>query len=206
MTRPVGPVFRRETNMRSLTRLAAALVVGTALSAGAGAAHAQTVQLTYTQPLSAGGVQMVQERLRQLGDYPGAVDGVWGPDSVTALQRFQQMHGLQPTGELNQATLASLGMEPAAVLGAPAVATTVPVAPAVTPYEPVLSVHAVQMVQERLRQLGYYRGGIDGVWGPGTQDALLLFQQRSGLQADGHVNTATATALGLNPTILYAAR
>ena len=192
--------------MRSLTRLAAALVVGTALSAGAGAAHAQTVQLTYAQPLSAGGVQMVQERLRQLGDYPGAVDGVWGPDSVAALQRFQQMHGLQPTGELNQATVASLGLEPTALLGAPVVATTVPVAPVVPPYEPTLSVHAVQMVQERLRQLGYYRGGIDGAWGPGTQDAILRFQQGSGLQADGHLNPATATALGLNPSILFAAR
>jgi len=54
--------------MRSLRHLATALLVGTAVSAGAGAGHAQTVQLTYDQPLSPGGVQMVQARLRQLGD------------------------------------------------------------------------------------------------------------------------------------------
>jgi len=72
--------------MRSFTHLAAVLLLGTAVSAGAGAAHAQTVQLTYSQPLSAGATQIVQGRLGQVGDYPGAVDGVWGPDSVTALE------------------------------------------------------------------------------------------------------------------------
>jgi peptidoglycan hydrolase-like protein with peptidoglycan-binding domain len=190
--------------MRSLTHLAAALLVGTAVSVGAGAAHAQTVQLTYSQPLSAGGVQMVQERLRQIGGYPGAVDGVWGPDSVTALQRFQQTHGLQPTGELNQATVASLGLDPNALVGAPAVAAAVP--PVAPPYEPALSVHAVQMVQGRLRSLGYYHGGIDGVWGPATQNAIASFQQGRGLQPNGELNTATVAALGLNPSYVFATR
>ena len=193
--------------MRSLTHLAAALLVGTAVSAGAGASHAQTVQLAYDQPLSAGGVQMVQARLRQLGDYPGAVDGVWGPDSVTALERFQQTHGLQPIGELNQATVASLGLDAATLLGAPAVATAVPpVAPATPPYQSVLSAHGVQLVQERLHNLGYYHGAIDGVWGAATQDAIGRFQEGRGLQPNGQVNPATAAALGLNPDYLFAAR
>ena len=193
--------------MRSFMRLAAALLVGTAVSVGAGASHAQTVELTYAQPLSAGGVQMVQQRLRQIGDYPGAVDGVWGPDSVTALERFQQMHGLQPTGQLNQATVASLGLDSATLLGAPTVAAVVPpVVPTPPPYQPVLSVHGVQLVQERLRGLGYYGGAIDGVWGAATQDAIGRFQQGRGLQPSGQLNPATAAALGLNPDSLYAAR
>ncbi len=182
--------------MRSLTHLAAALLIGTGISVGAAAGHAQTVQLTYAQPLSPRAVQMVQERLRQVGGYPGAIDGQWGPDSVTALQRFQQMHALQPTGELNQATVASLGLDPAALLGAPALAVVPPaVAPVAPAYEPGLSVHAMQMVQERLSQLGYYHGGIDGVWGAGTQNAIAQFQQGRGLQPNGQLNPATVTAM-----------
>ena len=191
--------------MRSFTHLGAALLLGTTISAGAGAAHAQTVQLTYSQPLSAGATQMVQGRLRQVGDYPGSVDGVWGPDSVTALQRFQQTHGLQPSGELNQATVASLGLDPDALLGAPAVAATA-VPPVVPPYQPAVSVHAVQMVQGQLRSLGYYHGAIDGVWGPATQDSIMSFQQGRGLQPNGELNTATVAALGLNPNYIFAAR
>jgi peptidoglycan hydrolase-like protein with peptidoglycan-binding domain len=189
--------------MRSLTHLAAALLVGTAISAGAGAGHAQTVQLTYMQPLSPGGVQMVQERLRQVGDYPGAVDGVWGPDSVTALERYQQIHGLQPTGQLNQGTVASLGLDPGALLSASTAATVPPVAPA---YPTVLSAHAVSVLQQRLSQLGYYQGSVDGVWGPATQNAIANFQQGRGLQPNGQVNPATVTALGLNPDYVFAAR
>jgi peptidoglycan hydrolase-like protein with peptidoglycan-binding domain len=194
--------------MRSFTHLAAALLVGAAVSVGAEASHSQTVELTYAQPLSTGGVQMVQQRLRQIGDYSGGVDGVWGPDSVTALERFQQTHGLQPTGQLNQATVASLGLDSATLLGTPTVAAAVPppAVPAPPRYQPMLSVHGVQLVQERLRGLGYYGGAIDGVWGAATQDAIGRFQQGRALQPSGQFNPATAAALGLNPNSLYAAR
>ncbi|HEY0419208.1 MAG TPA: peptidoglycan-binding domain-containing protein, partial [Acetobacteraceae bacterium] len=48
--------------------------------------------LTYVQPLSPQAVQSVQDKLRQAGVYSGVSDGVWGPDSAVALQRFQQSH------------------------------------------------------------------------------------------------------------------
>jgi peptidoglycan hydrolase-like protein with peptidoglycan-binding domain len=57
-------------------------------------------------------------------------------------------------------------------------------------------------VQERLRQLGAYSGRVDGIWGPGTQQALERFQQGRGLQATGQINPATAQALGLDPNNL----
>jgi Putative peptidoglycan binding domain len=66
--------------------------------------------LTYTQPLAPPALQLVQQRLRQQGAYNGRIDGIWGPDSQAALGRFQQTHGLQVTGQLNQATIASLGI------------------------------------------------------------------------------------------------
>lgn len=55
----------------------------------------------------------------------------------------------------------------------------------------------VQNVQSRLKQWGYYSGDVDGVYGQGTVDAVVLFQQRNGITPDGVVGTDTANALGI---------
>jgi len=68
--------------------------------------------LTYVQPLAPGAAMRVQERLRQLGAYSGRADGVWGPDSQAALERFQQGRGLQATGQVTPATAAAMGLDP----------------------------------------------------------------------------------------------
>ena len=166
--------------------------------------------LTYVQPLAPGAAMRVQERLRQLGAYSGRADGVWGPDSQAALERFQQGRGLQVTGQLNQATASTLGLSPAELVAAApgpaaAAASAVPAAPAVpaTAAEP-LSPAAVRNIQARLRSLGFYRGSADGVWGPGTQAAIERFQQGRGLQATGQPTPATAAAMGLDPNNLAA--
>src|SRR5262245_7746849 len=74
--------------------------------------------LTYTQPLAPPAVKLVQQHLHQQGAYTGRIDGQWGPDRQTALERFQQTHGLQVTGQLNQAPVASLGIPPEQLLSA----------------------------------------------------------------------------------------
>ncbi|MBW4648518.1 MAG: peptidoglycan-binding protein [Kastovskya adunca ATA6-11-RM4] len=53
----------------------------------------------------------------------------------------------------------------------------------------------VTVVQERLRELGYFFGTIDGVYGPQTQAAVTSFQRAQGLYPDGFVQGATETAL-----------
>jgi peptidoglycan hydrolase-like protein with peptidoglycan-binding domain len=161
---------------------------------------AQPSPLTYAQPLSQAGVMAVQQRLKQNGAYGGPTDGVWGPESAAALEQFQRAHGLQVTGQLNQATVATLGLNPADLLAAaPAGLPTASVAPT----EP-LSRDAIRAVQGRLRQLGFYSGRIDGIWGPSMQASLQRFQQGRGLQATGQLNPATVTALGLDPNNLGA--
>ena len=163
-------------------------------------AWAQPSPLTYAQPLSQAGVMAVQQRLKQNGAYGGPTDGVWGPDSAAALEQFQRAHGLQVTGQLNQATVATLGLNPADLL---AVAPPgVPTASA-SSAEP-LSQDAIRSVQSRLRQLGFYSGRIDGIWGPSMQTSLQRFQQGRGLQATGQLNPTTVTALGLDPNNLAA--
>src|SRR4051812_20615495 len=71
--------------------------------------------LAYVQPVPPAAVQSVQDHLRRAGTYTGTVDGVWGPDSLAALQQFQAAHQLQVTGQLNQATAAALGLDPASL-------------------------------------------------------------------------------------------
>jgi N-acetylmuramoyl-L-alanine amidase len=57
---------------------------------------------------------------------------------------------------------------------------------------------AVTELQRRLKQWGYYRGTVDGVYGAMTRNAVMDFQSRNGLTPDGVVGPATANALGLN--------
>ena len=78
-----------------------AILAGGALLAASVTASAvgqTTSPLAYVQPVPPPAVQGVQEHLRSAGAYNGAADGVWGPDSVAALQRFQASHQLQVTG------------------------------------------------------------------------------------------------------------
>lgn len=56
----------------------------------------------------------------------------------------------------------------------------------------------VKEVQRRLKQWGYYTGSVDGVFGAGTKKAVIAFQKKNGLTADGVVGKSTYKALGMN--------
>ncbi|MCG9969978.1 peptidoglycan-binding protein [Pelotomaculum terephthalicicum JT] len=58
----------------------------------------------------------------------------------------------------------------------------------------------VQYVQKRLKELGFYTGPVNGVYGPETRAAVLRAQQSFGLTPDGIVGPDTYNALGLSPT------
>jgi N-acetylmuramoyl-L-alanine amidase len=55
----------------------------------------------------------------------------------------------------------------------------------------------VKEVQRRLKDWGYYKGSVDGIFGPSTKKAVLSFQKKNGLKADGVVGKATYKALGM---------
>jgi hypothetical protein len=53
----------------------------------------------------------VQNALGQAGYDPGPVDNTYGPQTRDALMRYQGDNGLPQSGEIDEATLASLGLE-----------------------------------------------------------------------------------------------
>jgi peptidoglycan hydrolase-like protein with peptidoglycan-binding domain len=71
-----------------------------------------------------------------------------------------------------------------------------------TPYEaapPDLQQRVIIGAQSLLARRGYYRSGIDGIYGPGMQFALRAFQERTGLAPSGRLDMETLAALGLLP-------
>ncbi|NLM21892.1 MAG: LysM peptidoglycan-binding domain-containing protein [Peptococcaceae bacterium] len=56
----------------------------------------------------------------------------------------------------------------------------------------------VAALQTRLKNLGYYPGAIDGIFGPQTELAVIRFQRDRGLTPDGIVGPHTYNALGID--------
>jgi Putative peptidoglycan binding domain len=55
-------------------------------------------------------------------------------------------------------------------------------------------------IQRQLRAWGYYRGGIDGAFGPGTYNAVVAFARDEGLSTR---LSDTNTAFGVYDSLLY---
>jgi peptidoglycan hydrolase-like protein with peptidoglycan-binding domain len=56
-------------------------------------------------------VKAAQQALKDKGHDPGAIDGVMGPKTRSALKDFQKKEGIKDTGRLDQETMGKLGMD-----------------------------------------------------------------------------------------------
>lgn len=55
-------------------------------------------------------VREIQRAVKDKGFNPGTIDGVYGPNTVTAVNAFQVVEGLVPDGEVGPETAAALGI------------------------------------------------------------------------------------------------
>src|SRR4051812_32570608 len=58
--------------------------------------------------LSESQIEQIQQQLKGAGLYRGSVDGEMGPETKQAISQFQQQHGLNQTGVVDQQTLSAL--------------------------------------------------------------------------------------------------
>lgn len=56
----------------------------------------------------------------------------------------------------------------------------------------------VRTLQQKLKNWGYYKGSVDGIFGAKTKEAVKYFQRKNGLTADGIVGPKTLAALGMS--------
>ena len=58
----------------------------------------------------------------------------------------------------------------------------------------------VKKIQTRLKEWGYYNGKVDGIYGTNTKNAVIKFQKKNKLTADGIAGKKTLTAIGIAST------
>jgi len=135
-------------------------------------------------------VRQMQQRLKELGFYTGETDGQFGKGTEGAVKAFQFQHKLTDDGIAGEQTLSLLYSAQAQ--------SFVPT-PTPSPTPSVLSSGStgeeVKQMQRRLKDLGFYEGEIDGDFGKGTKNAVILFQKQHDLSADGIVGSQTLTKL-----------
>ncbi len=132
--------------------------------------QAQAAVAAYTTAL--------QQDLATAGYYTDAVDGIYGPATVAAVEELQKANGLPVTGTVDKATAEALQAELVALGGAAAQE----------------SVATTAAVQQTLKLAGFWDGPVDGTWTPALTEALQAFQVELGVEPTGTVDAATISA------------
>jgi peptidoglycan hydrolase-like protein with peptidoglycan-binding domain len=134
----------------------------------------------------------MQRDLAAAGFSPGAADGQFGNNTLSALKRYQAAHGLTADGICGPNTWRALTSG----------SSFTPAPPPTSSSNPVLregaSGASVIKLQQLLQRAGISPGSIDGQFGPGTQSAVIRYQVSRGLSADGIVGPQTWSALESN--------
>lgn len=156
--------------------VAALVVAGCGSSSDSGASSASTSAVVAVSVEEAEHdsvmVKHLQEELNHLGYHSGHVDGVWGEATSDALAAFQSDNGLEATGHYDAET--------ATILDEAAGDTD-----ALT----------IEALQQKLLELGYYSGIVDGDFGPSTEEAVKSFQAAEGLNETGVLDHDTFIAI-----------
>ncbi|MEA5016590.1 MAG: peptidoglycan-binding protein [Candidatus Limiplasma sp.] len=141
-------------------------------------------------------VKRIQERLKELNYYIGDISGNCDKATVQAIKDFQQMHDMRVTGEADAGTQERLFGAMALSAGTIVTPTPPPVLnPPKGTVRPGDTGEDVKIVQQRLKDLGYYTGQVDGKFGDASVKSLKAFQKKSALKEDGVCGIQTRAVL-----------
>ncbi len=143
--------------------------------------------------LSGQDVFAVQHALVAAGFSPGAIDGVYGPNTAAAVRAFQASRGLPVTGVVCGQTYVLLNVGCTSIPPCPG-AITCRVLRVTTPF---MSGPDVVAVQQALIARGFNPGSVDGIYGPMTANAVRAFQAANGLPVTGIVCGQAYVLLGV---------
>ncbi len=147
-------------------------------------------------------VKAVQQRLKELNYYDATCDGQFGNVTVNAVKAFQKKNGLPDDGLVGKTTLKKLNSSSAIAANGK---TAGAVAKEDKEDDGVLKKGAkgddVKKLQQRLKELGYYKSTCDGNYGNVTVTAVKAFQKKNGLTADGVAGASTLKKLNSSSAI-----
>ena len=160
---------------------------------------------------SGNNVKTIQTELNRIArNYPAIPkiaeeNGIFGVDTQAAVQKFQEIFGLTPSGEVDKAAWYKIKQYYVGVKGlSELVSEGVSISEAQIPFSTQLREGSqgvgVKTVQYYLNILAYFNPALislplDGVYGPSTTNAVRVFQEYYGLPITGVVNTATWNVL-----------
>ena len=91
----------------------AALVTTPKVSAPETTASVPAQDLNGLTPIGNSEVFALQKKLTELKLFTGTIDGYYGPQTASAIRRFEQLQGLRPLGELNRTIVQTILAAPA---------------------------------------------------------------------------------------------
>ena len=161
-------------------------------------------------------VKRMQQKLKDLDYLSGSADGKFGVATEAAVIAFQKNNNLTADGKAGTATLNKLYSGTAKKSSGTQINlssddghtsgrdTSGISSTGYITLEDGSSGEQVRTLQKRLKDLGYYTGSVDGNYGDGTKAAVIAFQQRNNLKADGKAGPATQRVLyGSKANITY---
>lgn len=162
-------------------------------------------------------VKQLQTKLKELGYYTGSVDGKYGAGTVSAVKAFQAANNLTADGVAGKATqeavysyyaIAKKDAPNNAATAKPSGSSTATAKPSGSAtsssytngktdiYLKLGSSGAqVKILQNRLIVLGYLSGTADGDFQETTEAAVIAFQKRNSIYADGIAGPSTLSKL-----------
>ncbi|MBE5802261.1 MAG: peptidoglycan-binding protein [Clostridiales bacterium] len=182
--------------------------VGSTGSSSSGNTTTSTNPNTLKYGDSGSRVSELQAALLKLGFDPNGVDGRFGAGTQRAVINFQKANGLTADGLAGSRTLQLIDQKLAALGSGSSSSGNTSSGSSSSGSSSSSGTSGlnrtlrngytgsdVLTVQTRLKELGYYTGSLDGVYGSGSIAAVKNFQQRNGLTADGLAGTRTFAVL-----------